>query len=489
MAMNRSTIPFGSFEPDAPLLSGEQAVEARNVIPGRRGYRSLPSLADMGKNALESRALGAFSLKDLSGALHTLAGTETGIYALEGKLWVAKHTGTAISQNRVFASYGNTIYALFGTTLLKGNVSGTIQTFSAVEDAPQAERIGVVKDFLVVGKLSEGQGNAIRWSGLDSPDSWPDPGSNAAQAIQSDMQVFPVGGNVQALVGGMGGSVDGLVFLEEALYRALYVGPPYIFQFDMLDRHRGTLAPASPVVGGKTCIYLAPDGWYATDGASVRAIGAERIDQWFFDTCDRARIEEVRGVLDAENRVAFWSFPDIACPEGRHNRLLLYNFIVDKWAYASVESEVLFEDYARGVTLEELNSYGSLEAIPFSLDSAALKNGSLGISAFDGKHALCRFSGPALEAVLDTAESGGSRIMLHGIRPLVDRGNAEVMPIFRDRQMDMPRYGSFAGQSRDGLCHQHLSSVYFRARVRIPQGEPWLHAVGCELFAEAEGGM
>ena len=483
--MNRSMLPFGSFEPDAPILSGEQAVEARNVIPGRRGYRSLPSLADMGKNVLDSRALGAFSLKDLSGALHTLAGTETGIYALEGKLWVAKHTGTALSQNRVFAGYGDAVYALFGTSLLKGEISGTVQPFSEVEGAPGALRLGVIRDFLVLGRLS-GQGNAIRWSGLDSPDSWPEPGSNEAQAMQSDIQIFPVGGNVQAIVGGMGGSVDGLVFLEEALYRTLYVGPPYIFQFDMLDRRRGTLAPASPVVCEKTCIYLAPDGWYATDGASVRAIGAERIDQWFFDTCDRARIEEVRGVLDAENRVAFWSFPDIACPEGRHNRLLLYNYGVDRWACASVESELLFEDYARGVTLEDLNSYGSLEAVPLSLDSAALKNGSLGISAFDGKHALCRFSGPALEAVLDTAESGGSRILLHGFRPLVDRGNAEAMPLFRDRQMDSHRYGSFSAQTRDGTCPQHLSTVWLRARVRIPAGAQWTHAVGCEALVEAE---
>lgn len=191
----------------------------------------------------------------------------------------AKHSGAALSSNREFVSYGDVIYALYGTILLKAEVSGAVQDFSAVKDAPAAARLGIIKDFLVLGKLS-GQGNAIRWSGIDDPDAWPAPGSNDAQYKQSDIQIFPVGGNVQAIVGGVGG-VDGLIFMEEAVHRATFVGPPYVFQFNVVDRRRGALASHSPIVCETTCIYLASDGWYATDGASVRAIGAERIDQWF----------------------------------------------------------------------------------------------------------------------------------------------------------------------------------------------------------------
>lgn len=487
MAINMTTIEFAAWEPDQPAYGGQQALDAQNVIPGKRGYRCMPGLAKMAKPALSSSVLGAFSMKDLSGGLITVASTEHGIFSLDGAEWAQKHSGAALSSNREFVSYGDVIYALYGTILLKAEVSGAVQDFSAVKDAPAAARLGIIKDFLVLGKLS-GQGNAIRWSGIDDPDAWPAPGSNDAQYKQSDIQIFPVGGNVQAIVGGVGG-VDGLIFMEEAVHRAMFVGPPYVFQFNVVDRRRGALASHSPIVCETTCIYLASDGWYATDGASVRAIGAERIDQWFFDTCDMDRVEEVRGVWDAQNRVAFWSFPDNGCPHNIHNRLLIYNYIVDKWSYAKLNTEFLFEDYARGMTLEDLDVYGSLEDVPFSLDSSGLKNRSLGISAFDMEHTLSRFSGDALEAVIDTAEVGGQRVFMHGIRPLVDRGDAEAAPVWRILQRDIPSFGTYSRQSRDGVCYQHLSANYIRARVRIPSGKHWLSAVGCEVMAELEGGI
>lgn len=487
MAVNMKTIEFSAWEPDQPVYGGIQSSEALNVIPGKRGYRCMPGLAKMAKPALSSRVIGAFSMKDLSGGLITVVSTEQGIFSLDGAEWAQKYSEGALSSNREFVSYGDAIYALYGTILLKAEVSGAVHDFSAVKDAPAAARLGIIKDFLVLGNLS-GQGNAIRWSGIDDPDAWPAPGSNDAQYKQSDIQIFPVGGNVQAIVGGVGG-VDGLIFMEEAVHRATFVGPPYVFQFNVVDRRRGALASHSPIVCETTCIYLASDGWYATDGTSVRAIGAERIDQWFFDNCDISRIEEVRGVWDAQNRVAFWSFPNNTCPQYLHNMLLIYNYVIDKWSYAKVNTEFLFEDYARGMTLEDLDVYGRLEDVPFSLDSPALKNGSLGISAFDSGHTLSRFSGEALEAVIDTAEEGGQRMILHGIRPLVDRGDAEASPIWRIMQRDMPSFGAYAKQSRDGVCYQHLSTNYLRARVRVPAGEHWLNAVGCEVLMEPEGGM
>ena len=247
-----TTIEFAAWEPDQPAYGGQQALDAQNVIPGKRGYRCMPGLAKMAKPALSSSVLGAFSMKDLSGGLITVASTEHGIFSLDGAEWAQKHSGAALSSNREFVSYGDVIYALYGTILLKAEVSGAVQDFSAVKDAPAAARLGIIKDFLVLGKLS-GQGNAIRWSGIDDPDAWPAPGSNDAQYKQSDIQIFPVGGNVQAIVGGVGG-VDGLIFMEEAVHRATFVGPPYVFQFNVVDRRRGALASHSPILCETTCI-------------------------------------------------------------------------------------------------------------------------------------------------------------------------------------------------------------------------------------------
>ena len=79
--------------------------------------------------------------------------------------------------------------------------------------------------------------------------------------------------------------------------------------------------------------------------------------------------------------------------------------------------------------------------------------------------------------------------MVHGLRPLVDSGAAEALPVYRAREMDARRFGAYARQQRDGVCYQHLSTVYLAARVRIPSGENWSHAVGVEALIEQEGGM
>lgn len=487
MAMRKIALEFGAWEPDAALLNGQQAPEARNCIPAKRGYRPMHSLAPMLFDALPEQVREGFSKKD-GDTLLTYLATEGGLYALENGEWVEKYSGTAVSAGRYLLDYGMSVYALFGRELLKADVSGGVTTsFTAVTDAPGAEVMGVVKDFLVLGRLTSYE-NGIHWSAIDNPTNWPAIGTDEAQFVQSDRQIFPVGGRVQAIVGGIGG-VDGLVFLENAIQRMTYIGTPYIFQFDPVDRDRGCLAPKSPVVAGSVCYYLSEDGWRVTDGSGVKGIGLERIDQWFFDHCDPSRMNEVHGVHDAQNRLALWSFPSPIAPAGVHDRMLIYNYAVDRWSYATVDTETMFTDYTRGISLEELDAYGTISELPFSMDSGALKPGRLGVFAVTDEHKLANISGPALEAVIDTAEQGGDRMMIHGFRPLVDSGAAQAMPLYRNRQQDDRRGGNYSNQQRDGLCYQHLSTVYVAARVKVPAGENWRNAVGVEALVEMEGGM
>ena len=108
------------------------------------------------------------------------------------------------------------------------------------------------------------------------------------------------------------------------------------------------------------------------------------------------------------------------------------------------------------------------------------------ITLADGKATVA--NGPTLEAVIDTAEQGGQRMMCHGFRPLVDSGAAQAMPLFRTRQQDARRSGRATAQTRDGLCPQHLSCAYLAARVTVPAGDAWRSAVGVEALVELEGG-
>ncbi len=485
MSLKKIRLDFGPWEPDAARLGGAQTAGLRNAVPASSGWRPFMGPSAQPFPALEGRVLAAFARRDGEDVC-TFAATENGILVLQNEQWVSRWSGAALSQERSFAEFGPAVYALFGGALLKAGVlGGSVADFEAVEGAPHADVMGVVRDFLVLGRLDDAPGG-IRWSGLDRADEWPEPGTDEAQYAQSDRQVFPTGGRVQAIVGGVGGA-DGLIFLEGAIHRASYVGTPYIFQFDHVDRRRGLLAPQSAVLCGGQCCFLSEDGWFATDGASVRPIGMERVDRWFFENCEASRLAETRGVHDAQGRFALWTFASPAAPAGVHDRALIYSYSLDRWGCAVFDSEAIFCDWTRGVPLEDLDERGTLDGLPLvSLDAASLRHRRLGTFIFDGAHRLCGLDGEALEAVFDTPEHSGGRMFLHGFVPLVDGGAAEAMPVFRDRPQEARRFGTFRPPGRDGLCPHRLSARRLGARVRVPAGQVWSHAVGVEALLEAE---
>ena len=533
--MQSKSVTFGPWEPDKAVLnqgglfSSAQTVQAKNCIPASTGFVSIekPALAE---DALPGRAYAGWGKRQTDGTLSSVIGAADGIYSRESTGWESKYSVASVDTNRQFQEWGDDLYALYGKTLLKSTYSATYGAFSAVSGAPSASCMGVIKDFLVLGNVTEEEGgvsvsypNAIHWCAIDDPTSWPTVGSNTAQYKLSDRQLFPVGGKVQAIVGGVGGA-DGLIFLERGVQRATFVGTPYIFQFDPVDRSCGTTAPLSPVVCGTACAYLSDDGWKLTDGASVKSIGLERIDRWFFNEIASDRKHEVRGIFDRVHGVALWIFPSTQCPTSHFDRALFYNAQLDRWSYAVIECETVWNDHARGMTLEDLDAldpdkspvytldelddlgdldhlpyetldeiraqYGNIDALPFnSLDDLSLRAGGNTLNLVDTAHRPGVFSGEAMEAEIDTAEFGGQRMLIHGIRPLVDRGDALALPVYRDRQSLPFRYGEFHRQSRDGVCYCHRSAGYCLARVKIPEGEGWKNAVGCEILYELEGGL
>lgn len=489
MALKR--IPFAAWEPDRSALFGDHATEARGVIAGKGGYRPFAApYDDPASVALPAAVAGAFSFRDGTGAPQTVAGTVSALYALDGGAWVSKGTGYTASEWSICA-FGDDFYAAdIGTDLQRAAASGgAVGAFSAVSGAPRAKRAGVIKDFLFLGNLSTGN-RTVRWSAINDAASWPALGSSAAQAVQSDAQTFPTGGDVTAIKGGLAG-VDGLIFQEGAVWRATYVGSPFVFQFDALDRERGALAPNGVAIAGGAAYYLAWDGFYATDGSQTRPIGAERVDLWFRSEVDLSRIREVRAVADPSRRVVIWTFPSTVCPLGKHDSALVYDYAFDAWSRAEFDSSWAFDYYLPGVTLEGLGAAypDGLDSIPFSLDDKSLSGGDFSAAIFGADHRIQRLSGLPMEAVIETSEIGGDgRMLIQAMRPYVDGASATVALGHRESQSAPPVFdppvsvGGF-----DGFGYMHRSTRYARARVTVPSGQPWKQAQAVDVMFEPEG--
>lgn len=481
-------IEFTGWEPDQPDYNGAQTQDARNVIPVKRGYRPLPGPVNTALPVLDEQVLGAFSFMDSSGTVLTLAATADTIYGAGVGAWVSNASGFSAVSPWSFAQYGDIVIATQAADAPQYATAGlgTLDTFAALSNAPLANYVGVVRDFVMLGDLV-GYRNAVQWSAINDATDWPTVGSTDAIEKQSDRQVFPAGGNVQAVLGGLA-SVDGMIFLEHAVYRALYVGPPLIFQFDIVERQQGTPAPYSVVNAGGFALYLGEDGWKKTDGVNSASIGADRVDQWFKETADPVRLGEVRGVRDPVNGIAIWTFPSTSAPTGHTDSVLIYNYINDKWSYGALDAEFLYQNYSDTATLESLDSYGSLDDLPFSLDSKAFMGGVLQVGIFSPTHQQQNLTGTPLAATMTTAEIGGTRMMVNGLRPLVDGAMPTCAVCTRDLQSAAITETACAAVSPfDGVAYTHLSTRYVRGKVSVAAGDVWNHCPAVELHYEDEG--
>lgn len=120
---------------------------------------------------------------------------------------------------------------------------------------------------------------------------------------------------------------------------------------------------------------------------------------------------------------------------------------------------------------------GSLDALPFSLDS--ISTASLAaLSAFNSDHKAGFFTGPNLEAIMETSEQDleGSLVFISGVTPLTDSPDMLCSIGGRMRPQGTVSYSAeSAVNADDGMCPQLIETRYARVRARVPAGSVWAY--------------
>jgi len=492
--------PFGAFLPDRPDYQNPGSTEALNVLPRTpESYGPIGALSSV-SDAMTNRPQGAGSFRDADGNVSTFAGDASDLFKLSGSSWgnVSKSAAayTVPTDGAVrFIQYGDRVISLMGVAdPIQSYVMGSSSAFADLAAAaPRARHGAVIRNHVMVGNTydsSDGnQPNRVWWNASDAPTDWPTPGSADAAAKQSDYQNLPIGGWVQHVTGAIGG-VDGAVFMEKAIYRIQYEGPPTIYGFYEVERDRGTPAPNSVVNVGPFGFYLGEDGFYVFNGTSSTPIGAQKVDKYFFADLDQSYFHRIYAAADPVNKMVFWSYPGSGNTGGRPNKGLVYNWDIDKWARFEIENEIIFRDLTISKTLEDLDAEGNMETLPFSLDSRVWTGGALVLSAFDSSHRLSRFAGSNLEATIDTVEMGGDRrIYCNGIRPYVDTNETNTTVSLRHRSGPGDALTTTTAMpiDADGQAHFHVADRYMRARVIVAAGSTWSHAQGVDATIRGSG--
>jgi len=471
MAISR--INFGEWTPDQPGITNGLR-RAENVYSKLVGYGALPTVVNYSNSASEDLN-NVVAGKTTAGATTVFAGGSTKLFKLDSGTLALNNVSksgnysTPTDQRWKFTQFGSVIIAANGQAKIQGynlNSSSLFADLSA--DAPAARYVTVVRDFVVSGWQTSYQ-NRVQWSALGDESSW----ANSA-TTQADYQDIPDGGSIVGVTGGE----FGLIFMDRAIHRMSYVGSPLVFQFDNISRNLGCYEANSIIQYGGTSFFLGDDGFYACDGQNIVPIGNEKVNRFFFDNVDEGTLYLMSVAVDPSKKLIIWAYASnsSATPDS----LLIYNFQTQKWTSGTTNVDKIASTSTPAVTLEGMDTYGTLETILTTFDSRLWLGGKLQLAGVDGAK-IVTFTGANATAYIETGdiEVPGSTSAITMVKPIVDDGSGSVALLSRRLLSESTTFGSQSAANSENRVAVRGVGRYHRLQL-TPTGS-WTSAVGMDI--------
>lgn len=474
--MATQRITFTEWTPDLAGVAENLSI-AQNVVPSALGYNPFPLAVDY--SAAASENLNNVFAGKFSSTTTVFAGGTTKLFKFDGADLSMDNVSKTGNYSGVtkwnFTQFGNTIIAANNVNKLQAYTLGSSSTFDDLSaDAPVAEYVTVVRDFVVASSLDSGSNaNKVQWSNINDETNW-----TTGAASQSDYQIISDGGNIHGMTGGE----VGLIFLDRAIVRMSYIGSPLFFQFDTISRGVGCVEGNTVVQYGSMTYFLGADGFYSCDGTTVTAIGTQKVDAWFYANANPSKLNLMSSTIDPIRKIVVWAFID----NFAQNTLLIYNWQVQKWSYCTTDVDYVASSASAGMTLEGLDLYGNMDTLTTSLDDALWSGGKfLFAGARDDK--IVTFTGANSAAQLTTGDIGdGVTSVVTLARPIVDNGSGSVAIASRMLLSAVPELGSYTAADSDNRVSLRSSGKYHRISV-IPTGDRWSNAIGVDIDVSPQG--
>jgi len=501
-------IPWGPWHPDSAGINTSVVTEARNVLPAENGFAPLPSAA-ASTAPLPATCRGAVSVLLDDGTSQTFAGTQNRLYKLGPTgSWddisemenVVDDANNPITDDAAanIQTPGGTYavgsgeqwkFALYGTLLIATTVTDGPQKFDIASASnfeplggspPAARYIDIVREFVFLGAIS-GNEKRVQWSAIGDAEGW------TAGTNESDYQDLVNGGPVRGIVGGE----TVYIFQAAKVTRGTYVpGSAVIFQFDEVEGAAGLSAPHSLVRLRSEAFYLAPDGFrrFGLWSASSTSIGAKKWAKWFLADKKPGFDLRVIGASNPVRPIIVWAYVSASNIGSTPDRLLIYDWSLDEATFADLTVEALVQWLSPGYTLDTMNAFGGVDALPFSFDSPFWRGGSQLMGLFQSNNRLSLLSGAAMAATITTADAQRpDRMMIKGLSPQIDTNAATVALAMRERDADAVTFGAAEAMEDTGICPAHKSGRIARAKVLVPAGATWTAAKGIITQATRQG--
>lgn len=481
--------PFGPWRPDMASTNPGISRQMRNVILRRDtsgiSVEPMPSLGPIGV-ALPSAPLSTGSAVTRAGVYVSFAGTATNLYRSSSSFtYSSVGSGFAVPPGDVwsFEQFGDFMVA---SNTVDGQVQYNVETstgFAAVGGTPPKARV-LARIFQCMFALDcDGDNRLARNSDIENHEEWR-PGVGVA-----GYQTFVDG---EELLGGAEwSSGSGCIIQRNAVRLLTRVPNEQLYQQDILSFGVGATNPQGIVHIQGASFFPNNDGFYMASSAGVVPIGADKVNQWFLERASGNALNTIEGAYDPINRRVIWRYQaaDVMSEEVFQNEMI-YDLRLEEFVEGEFPLSGITTVSSPGYTLEELDVFGPLDTLPYSLDDRAWFGGEPRLGGFDGSFKFGFFDGDNLEAVAETAITDfNESMMVNSVRPVTD-AQAAVIRVGQSDNLYTPLvYSDPAAIQPEGHAPIYARGKNLTFEMTVPAAATWSEARGADdIELEAEGG-
>jgi hypothetical protein len=165
--------------------------------------------------------------------------------------------------------------------------------------------------------------------------------------------------------------------------------------------------------------------------------------------------------------------------------LLIYNWQIKKWSQGDTNIDYIAPAATSGVTLEGLDSFGTVDSIGTSWDDRIWAGGKYLFSGVDSGR-IVTFTGANSTAniIVGDTETGYNGV-LNLVRAQIQDGSFNVAVSSRRKLQDTITFGSTVSASSEGRASVRSAGRYHRVNI-MPTGT-WSNALSIDIDYETQG--
>jgi hypothetical protein len=478
-------ISIGPYRPDQPVSAPGVSPSLSNVTAYQDvevgiAYGPLAGVAALSTStALPSEPKGSLTAVTKAGVYTLFVMTASTIYRV-----AATGVPTAIGTGYTLPAGDKWSATQFGTKAIFTNKNdGMLQydielggAVTAISGAPKGRIVRRVFDVLFVLDC-DGDNRLMRNSDFNY--------SNWSSGV-ANYQPMPEGTELV----GIEEIADGiaLVCTRNTVYVLNRRSDAQLYNMNVLARNTGAVAPWSIVPAGGAIYFIDGNGFKVADGSGVRRIGQGKVDRTILGTLTQSDLSAIEGAFDPQNERIRWRYQVVTPGNTYTSTAIDYYPRLDEFVPATINLSSVMTAASPGYTMEDLDAFGTMDAITLSLDDRYWYGGLPQLAAMDSTYSFAFFTGANLAATLKTSVQEMPQTgLVTWVKPVTDASPSIYLNV-SDRLADnLTAKGPFTMQA-SGRVPTRARGKNIQMEAQIAAGTNWTTFRGYDGVVMQTGG-